>query len=459
MPRAAWVAAVALLTAGVLNPAAAQPLAPSAPVGGPPPPPLGSTPVTPTRNLDRPPPVLGSPVSVEDVAPRAVAPAGFTAPPAGTPLQRAAAFGAPSAAGSDGVDPPAPVAPVPAARVDGTRAKTAYQPPAADPVNEFLFKRSDLKDRDGRAAGKSASGTDDPLAARKFDVGEQFDKAFGARGDWFKSDHCLDSFISPVSNPFLFEDPRSLTEVRPIFIYQGVPSKQPDFGGGHTTFFGTQARLAFTDRWSLVLNKFGGDTINGKNDPSPFHNQTGFAEIWLSPKYTFYRDVDAGTIAAGGLQFQIPVGSKSTYQNTGTLSLVPYVSYAQNFLRDFRLGSFNVMATTGYSFSVNRDRSDYYYLSGHLDFDVAGLHRFYPLLELNWLVNTTNGRTTTIGSEGRDLINFGGQASGSGLLTIALGGRVKITESAQLGAAFELPLAGKRDLFDYRFTLDFILRY
>ena len=36
---------------------------------------------------------------------------------------------------------------------------------------------------------------------------------------WFKSDHVFDGFISPVTNPFLFEDPRSLTEVRPIFMY------------------------------------------------------------------------------------------------------------------------------------------------------------------------------------------------------------------------------------------------
>ena len=225
MPRAAWVAAVALLTAGGFNPAAAQPLAPIAPDGGPPPAPLGSTPVTPTRNPDRPPPVLGSPVSVENIAPRSVTPVGYTTPPAGTQpqQQRGAAFGVPSAASSDGLDPPAPVAPVPAATVDATRTKTASQTPPADPVNDFLFKRSG-KSRDGKATtNKSASSTDDPLSSRKFDVGEQLEKTFGTRnGDWFKSDHCLDSFISPVSNPFLFEDPRSLTEVRPIFIYQGV---------------------------------------------------------------------------------------------------------------------------------------------------------------------------------------------------------------------------------------------
>ena len=72
---------------------------------------------------------------------------------------------------------------------------------------------------------------------------------------------------------------------------------------------------------------------------------------------------------------------------------------------------------------------------------------------------TCPGTSTPIGAEGRDLINFGGQAKGSGLLTAAFGGRVKITESAQIGTAIEFPIAGRKDLFSYRFTLDFILRY
>jgi len=59
---------------------------------------------------------------------------------------------------------------------------------------------------------------------------------------------------------------------------------------------------------------------------------------------------------------------------------------------------------------------------------------------------------------GRDLINFGGQGK-NGLLTGAFGARYKITESAQVGTAFEFPFAGRKDLFQYRFTLDFILRY
>ena len=38
------------------------------------------------------------------------------------------------------------------------------------------------------------------------------------------SDHCFDDFISPISNPFFFEDPRSLTEFRGIFLDNSLPA-------------------------------------------------------------------------------------------------------------------------------------------------------------------------------------------------------------------------------------------
>src|SRR5262245_20247467 len=59
----------------------------------------------------------------------------------------------------------------------------------------------------------------------------------------FQSDHCFDRFISPVSNPFFFEDPRALTELRPIFIYQHIPGSNPLFHGGSFEGFFLQGRL------------------------------------------------------------------------------------------------------------------------------------------------------------------------------------------------------------------------
>lgn len=444
MPRAVWVV-LALATTGIPNPAGAQPLAPT---GGPPGA-FDSTPVASARDSQRPPPVLGAPVGIADRAPANLTPARFEDAPA-EPVRRGAAFGAPRAAAGFGAQAPVgePVAPIPATIVDAAVARTAYNPPAVDPVTEFLGRRSALQREKPAAAAKSTSG--------KF--GDAFERVLGDHnGGWFRSDHLFDGFISPISNPFLAEDPRSLTELRPIFIYQKVPNAQRDFRGGNITFFGTQARVAITDRWSVVFNKIGFISVN-PGSGSRFGDDTGFAELWLGPKYTFYRGEENGALAAAGLTFQLPVGSRGAFQHTGSLSLVPYVTYGQNFLRDFRFGSFNSILTTGYSFGTSDQRSDYYWLSAHLDFDTANLHRFYPVAELNWIVYTGSGKALPIGSEGRDLINFGGQAK-SGLLTGTLGGRVKITESAQLGAGFEIPLAGRKDFFRYRFTLDFILRY
>jgi hypothetical protein len=320
---------------------------------------------------------------------------------------------------------------------------------ATPPSGGYRKQRFEPADRKHEAAlfGKKVSDVFEPLAP--------------AGHDWFKSDHCFDSFVSPVTNPFLFEDPRSLTEVRPLFIYQRVPSSEPLFNGGNLYFIGLQGRLAITDKLSLVIHKFGGQGVDPSTafDLANFNSDNfGLSEFWLGPKYTFIRNVDDGRLMAGGLQFQIPLGSGKVYQNTGSLSIVPYLSFAQNFFST-NYGSFNGLIGTGYAFSTNSERSDYYYLSSHIDFDVMNMHRFYPLAELNYYYYSTNGSSKPFEFEGRDLINFGGQAKGSNLLTWALGGRVKVTQSTEIGGAFEGPLVGNRELFRYRFTLDFIWRY
>jgi hypothetical protein len=465
MPRAAWGLALLLGVAGTV-PAVAQP-APVAPTGGPPaaiehlgtPPPETSDTPSPAARPAKLPSILGAPVRAADQPSEPgenvrAAGADRGEPPVpkestgslrGSPgrpgednsgrVQRIGALGAPIDAGGT----------IPAQAIEPRRV--ADTPTPADPVNDFLGKRSTLRDSERDEREKTS---------QKF--GDRLHGLLGHCDTWFKSDHVFDGFISPVTNPFLFEDPRSLTEIRPIFMYQQIPGRQPDLHGGNIWWFGTQARVAFTDRLSFVFHKLGGISVN-PGSASVFDGQTGFSELWLGPKYTFIRNEDAGRVMAGGLQFQIPVGSPGAFQDTGSLSLVPYLSYAENFGRDWSVGSINAMLGTGYSVSVNRLRSDYYYLSGHLDLDWKNCHRFYPLTELNWLIYTSNGTTTPIGSEGRDLINFGSQAKGNGMITWAIGARYKISESAQIGGAFELPVAGPRDLFRYRFTLDFILRY
>ena len=142
----------------------------------------------------------------------------------------------------------------------------------------------------------------------------------------------------------------------------------------------------------------------------------------------------------------------------GRLSVVPYVSVGQSFLKT-RLGSFNTLANAGYSFSTNNQRSDYFYASGHLSFDLMNRQKFFPLAEVNWFQYTKDGITSGFGVEGRDLANIGSAVGRSGLFTGAVGARYRFGERWETGAAFELPFAGNKDLFRYRFTLDLIWRY
>jgi hypothetical protein len=275
-----------------------------------------------------------------------------------------------------------------------------------------------------------------------------------------QSDHCFDQFAEPISNPFYMHDPRSLTEIKPLLIYQQVPRSNPVFQGGQAWFYGVQGSLAITERFSLVLNKLGFVTLSPHDTADGVERHTGFAEIAFSPQYTFIRNESCGTLLAGGLTFEIPAGSHRVFQDTGDLSLVPYVSFAQNFWKT-SYGSLNFMNTTGYSFATDDHRTDFFYSSFHLDYNVANLNKIYPMLELNYFQYTHNGHPPTFyGFEGQDLVNFGnGGIAGHPDLTLAVGARYKFTEWFQIGFAAEFPLTSHRYLEDFRLQMDMIFRY
>src|SRR5262249_23712631 len=214
-----------------------------------------------------------------------------------------------------------------------------------------------------------------------------------------------------------------------------------------------------TDRLSFVVNKLGGLWIN-PGSGSAFPSGSGFAEIYLGPKFTFLRSVETKALAAAGLTFQIPAGSASVYSNTGSLSLTPYISVAKNFF-DTRLGSLNVMDTFGYTFGTTSARTDYFYNSVHLDWDISNLHRFYPFVELNWFYYSSSGTARDLGTEGRDLTNIGSMhVGGKQNLYIAPGMRYQFSNRFSIGAAVEIPLVTTNvDMLNYRATIDLIFRY
>jgi len=292
-----------------------------------------------------------------------------------------------------------------------------------------------------------------------------YDLGQGASGDgrsMFQSESnaCFKGFISPVTNPHLFEDPRALTELRPIFMWQRTPNSNFVFQGNNNFYADLQARVALTQNISLVINRLGWASQDPAIAVPGIGNGSGFSEVNLGPKFTFLRNESSKTIAALGLNFILPVGTANANQNTGDLSLAPYFSIAQNFGQS-QYGSFNFMNTTGYSYSTDKVRTDFVYSSFHVDYDIGDSHTFYPLVELNWTYYTFNGNGPNINFEGSNLTNFGAQQiSGRSDLNLAVGGRYRLNDHVQFGLAGEVNvLGGGRHMDLFRITADMIFRY
>ncbi|MBY0230550.1 MAG: transporter, partial [Gemmataceae bacterium] len=288
-------------------------------------------------------------------------------------------------------------------------------------------------------------------------------QGWGERGSGGKpwcSDGCAPSLISPLTMPFFAEDPRSLTELRPILLAQRLPNVNDNIRGGNAWFFGTQARLAVTERFSIVVHELGFASLN-PNGASALRGGSGLAEIKAGAKYTFWRGPDTGTYMAVGGMLEAPVGTARAFQDTGTFSLTPYLSLAQSFGRlPGGFGGLNFMGTAGYSLSVDNKRSQFLYTQLHLDYNVANMNTWFPLIELNYIHYAQPGRERDVGFEGADLFNVGSRTRrGSDYMSVAAGVRYKFSEHVQLGGAVEVPTTREKGLNDYRFTFDVIFRY
>jgi hypothetical protein len=210
--------------------------------------------------------------------------------------------------------------------------------------------------------------------------------------------------------------------------------------------------VALTERLSFIADKDGYASIQspviGKRD--------GFLDLAAGLKYVFVRDVERQLLVIGGFMYEIPSGEQAVFQGRGPGVFTAFGTVGKEFGCKW-----HVLNTLGYQFPLNTDyNSTFFYNSFHIDRQLFGF--LYPLAELNWFHYTAggyNGLPPKLG-EGDGLINFGTTGvNGNDLVTGALGLKAIITQSLQVGAAYEVPLSNRKDLIDNRLTLEVILRY
>ncbi|MBL6707181.1 MAG: hypothetical protein ISQ06_13810 [Planctomycetaceae bacterium] len=263
-----------------------------------------------------------------------------------------------------------------------------------------------------------------------------------------KSDRAFDGFIEPVTNSVFFEDPRSRTRLRFLFINQTIPNSTPVLGGGDFQVYGLEATFALNERWSIIAQKDG--WINLQADGIP--HQDGWANLATGLKYVLVRDVENQFLLSTGFQYEWSNGSSEVFQGNGDGVWNPFLSAGKQFNCDT-----HVITTIGAHLPADNADSSSLFYSLHVDH--AFTDQLYGLVELNGLHYVDDGSRLAVPFEGGDLLNLGStSAEGNYLLTMAFGGTYKFNPNWETAAAYEIPLAAKGDIFDDRltFTLSFV---
>ena len=272
------------------------------------------------------------------------------------------------------------------------------------------------------------------------------------------SDHCFDDFISPMIDFVFFEDPRTLTELRPIFVQHRFPNQLGPANipaGGDAQLFALQFRLALTERLSLIAVK-DGYIVDGSEGALDDLLGSGWADVAAGLKYNLIRNVETGTLASVGFTYEIPLGSQASLQSVGDGQFNFFGSAGQRFFGG------NAHYMTAFAWDVPVDSSiqtESIRWMNH--FDVKTTKRTYAFTEFSWTHWTDNAENgIPLGVAGQDLLNLSASnVEGNDLVTQNVGMKYKPSSHIEAGVAYEFPLTAFQDIIRDRWQFEMIFRY
>jgi hypothetical protein len=277
----------------------------------------------------------------------------------------------------------------------------------------------------------------------------------------------------PISNPTLFDLALPGTNVHPIFMYHGLPSHVNTIDavnggsvpvGGDVELYALQFEIALNDRLSIVATKDGYVDFNADETLS---DESGFANLGAGLKYAFILDEASGTALSGTMTFELPTGNSDVLQGEGD-GAVNLILNGLKLIDDWQFAG-----SIGAQIPFSDEQSTMAFLSAHASYEVC--QYFIPLVELNWFHvldagDGTGNYPSQVGGlvpaavefEGGDLFNLGAVNSTENrdFVTAALGFRARITDSVNIGSAYEIPLTNEEDsVMDERVTVDLIWNF
>jgi len=273
----------------------------------------------------------------------------------------------------------------------------------------------------------------------------------------------------PISNPTLFDLALPTTNVHPIFAYHSLPDQLnttlgPVSVGGHVELYALQAEFAVNERLSIVASK---DGFVEMRPDSTLSKESGWANLGAGVKYAFILDPVAQTALSGTMTFEIPTGNSDVFQGEGDGAVNLMISGLK------LVDCWQFAGGLGFQIPFSDQQSTEGWLSAHVSYEVCSW--FIPLVEVNWfhVIDSGNGSgnyPSQVGGavpavakfEGGDLFNIGAVNSDDNrdFASAAFGFRSRITDSIDVGAAYEIPITNEEDsLMESRVTVDLVWKF
>ncbi len=313
---------------------------------------------------------------------------------------------------------------------DGTPAALPYEQGSASATGSFNVGNTGCDSCDGSGSGDCGCNR----------LGNRLSLPIIMR-----SEGGFDCFISPISNPVYFEDPRLMTEARGIFLQHKVPSTA---GGGDIQLYALQLRARLSENVAFIATK---DGYIASSNPLV---GDGWADTAAGLKFALLRDPSRQRLTSAGFTFELASGEASALQGNGSGNLNLFLSNGRRIA-----DSINWVSTSGIRMPFDTvDESSVVYASHHLSTNIGP--RTWILTEFNVQNWIGAGEGGIPGVEGGDLFNFGSTGvAGNTIVTQAVGLKFRPRRNSELGAAFEFPLTERRDVIDNRINVNWILRY
>lgn len=258
-------------------------------------------------------------------------------------------------------------------------------------------------------------------------------------------DQLFPNFIGWVSNPSKGIDPRSLTQLWPVFASASTNSTGP-LPGGDVQLYGAGLSIALTERLEIGLNNGGYAVGHFDKSRHGWLNTGGFVQ------YTLIRDVPDQFLASGGLAWVFPWGESDVFAGHGPTEMATYLTVGKE------LGNFHVLNTNGFKFPIGpgKNTSNSFYGSLHIDRRTLGW--LYPLVEFNYFAAVTHPDLDILAPH--DFLGLGGVTPGASMITVAPGfNAVLIHNRLELGAVYQTPIASEHNFRFHEILVKMIIRF